>query len=169
MALPTRARPSFSHHQSFPSGSLHKPLSLLYQRADRRSKKNHNPTVTKTKATLQKSGWKIIKLCPSWRDKIKLQLLFIRSGMSKSLQPHGLQHTRLPCHSPSPGAWSNSCPSSQWCHPTISSSAIPFLLPSVFPRISLLKWVSSSHQVAKVLEFQLQHQSFQWIFRIDFL
>ena len=46
--LPTRARPSFSHHQSLPSESLHKPLSLLYQRVDR-SEKNHNPTATKTK------------------------------------------------------------------------------------------------------------------------
>ena len=41
-------------------------------------------------------------------------------------EPHGLQHTRLPCPSPSPGACSNSCPSSQWCHTTISSSVIPF-------------------------------------------
>ena len=41
-------------------------------------------------------------------------------------QPNGLQHTRLPCPSPTPRACSNSCPSSQWCHPTISSSAIPF-------------------------------------------
>ena len=39
---------------------------------------------------------------------------------------HGLQHARLPCPSPSPGVWSNSCPLSQWCHPTISSSVIPF-------------------------------------------
>ena len=46
--------------------------------------------------------------------------------MSDSLQPHGLQHTRLPCPSPTPRAYSNSCPSSQWCHPTISSSVIPF-------------------------------------------
>ena len=46
--------------------------------------------------------------------------------MSDSLQPHGLQHARLPCPSLSPGACSNSCPLSQWCHPTISSSAIPF-------------------------------------------
>ena len=46
----------------------------------------------------------------------------------------------------------------------------PLLLPpSIFPRISVFKWVSSSQQVAKVLEFQLQHQSFQWIFRTDFL
>ena len=52
-ALLTRARPSFSHHHFLPSGSLHKPLSLLHQRADRRSKK-HSPTVTKTKTTLQK-------------------------------------------------------------------------------------------------------------------
>ena len=41
-------------------------------------------------------------------------------------QPHGLQHARLPCPSPTPGAYSNSCPSSQWCHPTISSSVAPF-------------------------------------------
>ena len=53
-ALPTRARPSFSHHQSLPSGNLHKPLSQLHQRADRRSKKNHNPTAARTKTTLQK-------------------------------------------------------------------------------------------------------------------
>ena len=46
--------------------------------------------------------------------------------MSDSLQPHGLQHSRLPCPSPAPGAYSNSCASSWWCHPTISSSVIPF-------------------------------------------
>ena len=46
--------------------------------------------------------------------------------MSNFLQPHGLQHARPPCPSPTPGACSNSCPSSQWCHPIISSSVIPF-------------------------------------------
>ena len=46
--------------------------------------------------------------------------------MSNSLQPHGLQHTRLHCPSPTPHACSNSCPSSQWCHSTISSSVTPF-------------------------------------------
>ena len=46
--------------------------------------------------------------------------------MSNCLQPHGLQHSRLPCPSPTPGTCSNSCPSSRWCHPTISSSIIPF-------------------------------------------
>ena len=53
-------------------------------------------------------------------------LQFHHSVMSDSLQPHGLQHTRLPCPSPAPEDHSNSCPSSQWCHPTISSSVIPF-------------------------------------------
>ena len=43
-----------------------------------------------------------------------------------TLQPHGLQHTRLPCPSPTPRTYSNSCPLSQWCHPTISSSVVPF-------------------------------------------
>ena len=52
--------------------------------------------------------------------------LFSHSVVSNSLRPHGLQHARLPCPSPSPGAGSNSCPSSQWCHPTISSSVVPF-------------------------------------------
>ena len=46
--------------------------------------------------------------------------------MSNSFWSHGLQHARLPCPSPTPGACSNSCPSSQWCHPTISSSVVPF-------------------------------------------
>ena len=46
--------------------------------------------------------------------------------VSDSLQPHGLQHTRPPCPSPTPGVYSNSCPSSQWCHPAISSSVVPF-------------------------------------------
>ena len=46
--------------------------------------------------------------------------------MSDSLWPHGLQHTGLPCPSPTPGAYSNSRPSCQWCHPTISSSVVPF-------------------------------------------
>ena len=53
-------------------------------------------------------------------------LLFSRSVMSDCLRPHGLRHTRLPCPSPSPGTSSNLCPLSQWCHPTISASVIPF-------------------------------------------
>ena len=51
---------------------------------------------------------------------------FSHSVMSNSLWPHELQHARLPCPSPTPRACSNSCPLSRWCHPTISSSVIPF-------------------------------------------
>ena len=51
---------------------------------------------------------------------------FSRSVVSDSLQPHELQHTRPPCPSPTPGVHPNSCSSSQWCHPAISSSVIPF-------------------------------------------
>ena len=51
---------------------------------------------------------------------------FSGSVMSDSLQPHGLQHARLPCPSPTPGACSNSRPLNQWCHPTILSSVVPF-------------------------------------------
>ena len=51
---------------------------------------------------------------------------FSHSVVSGSLQPHGLQHAGLPCPSPTPKVYSNSCPSSQWCHPTISYSVIPF-------------------------------------------
>ena len=72
--------------------------------------------------------------------------------------------------SPTPRAYPNSCPLSQWCPPAISSSVSPS--PSSFnlsQHQGFFQWVSSSHQVAKVLELQLQHQSFQWIFRTDFL
>ena len=51
---------------------------------------------------------------------------FSHSVVSESLQSHGPQHSRPPCPSPTPGACSNSCPLSQWCHPTISSSVVPF-------------------------------------------
>ena len=52
--------------------------------------------------------------------------LFSVSVVSDSFQPHGLHHSRPPCPSPTPGTYSNSCPLSQWCHPTISSSVVPF-------------------------------------------
>ena len=58
---------------------------------------------------------------------------FSRSVTSDSLWPRGLQHTSLPCPSPAPGACSNSCPLSWWCHPTISSSVVPFSCLQSFP------------------------------------
>ena len=64
-----------------------------------------------------------------------------------TLQSHGLQYARLPCPSPASRVYSNSCPLSQWCHPTISSSVIPFfLLPSVFPSIRIF----SSESVLRI-------------------
>ena len=84
--------------------------------------------------------------------------LSVSSVTSDSLQPHGLQHARLPCPSPTPGAYSNSCPSSQWFHPTISSSVAPFS--------SCLQCFSASRSFPMnqffTSIFQLQHPSFQW-------
>ena len=94
--------------------------------------------------------------------------LFSHSVVSNSLRPHGLWHTRLPCPSLSPGICSNSCPWTQWCHPTISSSVA--LLSSClqsFPASGSFLMSQLFGKVAKVLE--LQHQSFQWIFSVDFL
>ena len=72
---------------------------------------------------------------------------FSRSGVSNSLQPHESQHVRPPCPSPSPGVHSNSCPSSRWCHPAISSSVVlfsscPQSLPASesFPMSQLFAW-----------------------------
>jgi len=74
-------------------------------------------------------------------------LQFSRSVVSDSLQPHESQHTRPPCPSPAPGVHSNSCPLSQWCHPAISSSVVPFSscpqsLPASesFPVSQLMRW-----------------------------
>ena len=57
---------------------------------------------------------------------LSVQFSSVTRVMSNSLWPHGLQHTRLTCPSPTPGVYSNSCPSSQWCHPIISSCVVPF-------------------------------------------
>ena len=59
-------------------------------------------------------------------DSVQFSCSVMSDFVQPSVQPHGLQHARLPCPSPTPGACSNSCPSSWWCHPTISSSVIPF-------------------------------------------
>ena len=80
---------------------------------------------------------------------------FSRSVVSNSLQPHESQHARPPCPSPTPGVHSNSHPSSQWCHPAISSSVVLFSCSNPSQHQSLFQWVNSSHEVAKVLEFQL--------------
>ena len=71
--------------------------------------------------------------------------LFNCSVVSDSLWPHGLQHTRLPCPPLSPGVYSHSCPLSLWCYLTISSSAAPSPLPSIFPSIRVLSNESTLH------------------------
>ena len=77
-----------------------------------------------------------------------LSVQLIHSVMSDSLWPHGLQQTRLPCPSPTPGVYSNSCSLSWWCHPTISSSVVPFSsCPQSFP-------VSGSFPMSQVLRIQ---------------
>ena len=72
---------------------------------------------------------------------------FSRSAVSDSLQPHESQHARPPCPSPTPGVYPNSCPSSWWCHPTISSSVVPF---------------SSCHQSLPASESFQMSQLFAW-------
>ena len=94
-----------------------------------------------------------------------VQLLIV----SDSLRPHGLQRTRLPCPSPTPRAYLSSSlhhwvsDAIQPSHPLTSPSPPAFNLAQ---HQALFQWVSSSHQVTKVLEFQFQHQSFQLIFRM---
>ena len=95
---------------------------------------------------------------------------FSCSVVSDSLRPHELQQARPPC----PSTTTASTQTHVHCVGDAIQPSLPLLSPSpsalnLFQHQGLFKWVSSSHQVAKVLEFQLQHQSFQWIFRMDFL
>ena len=114
------------------------------------------------------SANKLLKTLLLWGSVQFSSVHFSRSVVSDSLWPHGLQQARPPCPLPSPGVCPNPCPLSRWCHPTISSSVVPFssCLRS-FPASGSFLMSQFLHQVAKVLEFQ--HQSFQWIFRTDFL
>ena len=94
---------------------------------------------------------------------------FSCSVMSDSLRPHESQHARPPCPSPTPGVHSNSCPSSQWCHPAISSSVVPFSscpqsLPASgsFPISQLFTWGGQSigdSDLASVLPMNTQDWS----------
>ena len=125
------------------------------------------------KLTLERSkalelGPMSLDLCPSSISLCSVQ--FSPSVVSDSLQPHGLWHARPPCPSPTPEFTQTHV---HWVSDTIQPSH-PLSSPSppalnLSQHQGLFKWVSPSHQVAKVLEFQLQHQSFQWIFRTDFL
>ena len=102
-------------------------------------------------------------------NRIFSSVQFSHSVVSDSLWPHGLQHAWLLFLPLSLGICSNQCPLSQRCYLTMSLCHPLLLLPSIFPSIRVFSNESTLHQVAKVLELQPQHQSFQWIFRIDFL
>ena len=70
--------------------------------------------------------WPMFKVCITSLEVCFSSVQFSRSVVSNSLWPHESQHTRPPCPPPTPGVYSNLCPSSRWCHPAISSSVIPF-------------------------------------------
>ena len=103
----------------------------------------------------QDTEWFIDYWLPSYLYQFS-SVQFSRSVMSDYLRPHESQQARPPCLSPTPGVHSGSHPLSQWCHPAISSSVVPFSsCPHPSQHQSLFQWVNSSHEVAKVLEFQL--------------
>ena len=117
-------------------------------------------------------SWFQLVLHPDWhfsRCSIN-SVQFSHPVLSNTLQPRESQHARPPCPSPTPRVYSNSCPSSPWCHPTISSSVVPFssCLQS-FPGSRSFQTSQFFASGPKVLEFQLQHQSFQWTPRTDLL
>ena len=100
-----------------------------------------------------------VRLCVSARESIRSDQIS-RSVMSDSLQPHESQHARPPCPSPTPGVHPDSCPSSQWCHPAISSSVVPFpscpqSLPASesFPMSQLFAWGSQSTGASALASF----------------
>ena len=95
---------------------------------------------------------------------------FSCSVMSKSLRPHESQHARPSWPSPTPWIYTNPCSSSRWCHPTISSSAVPFSsCPQSLPASGSFPMSQLFTSGGQILEFQLQHQSFQWTPRTDLL
>ena len=103
-------------------------------------------------------NWPMNKLRILWKSDSSVQ--FSCSVVSDSLRPLESQHARPPCPSPTPGIHSDSCPSSQWCHPAISSSLIPFSsspqsLPASksFPMSQLFAWGGQSTRVSALASF----------------
>ena len=104
--------------------------------------------------------WVLYPLAPLRKPHYSGSVQFSHSVMSSSLQPHESQHTRPPCPSLSPGVHSNSHPSSQWCHPAISSSVIPFSscpqsfpASESFPMSQLFTWGGQSTGVSALASF----------------
>ena len=119
-----------------------------------------------------KVGSRMFLLCLHLLEYKLQSVQFSRSVVSDSLQPHELQHARPPCPSSIPGVYSNSCPSSRWCHSAISSSVIPFSscpqsLPASrsFPMSRLFAWGGQSIGVSastSVLPMNTQDWSLGW-------
>ena len=91
-----------------------------------------------------------------------------------TLQSHGLKHARFPCPSPTPRAYAKSCPLCQWCHPTISSSVVPFSPAfNLFQHLGLFQWVGSCIRWPKYWSFSfsisLSNEHSGLIFRMDWL
>ena len=83
--------------------------------------------------------------CPGPSTVPGTSVQFSPSVVSDSLQPYGLQHTRPPCPSATPGVYPNSCPVNWWCHPTVSSSVVPSLPALIFPSIRVFSKESVLH------------------------
>ena len=134
-------------------------LQLIHIAVEQKPTQHYKAIILQLKFVLNK--FKREKKNKFWetRDKLMhLLLFFSHSVLFNYLQSHGLQQTRLPSPSQSPGVCSNLCPLSQWCHPTISSSVTPFSsCPPSFPASGSFPLSQFSHEVAKVLELQLQH------------
>ena len=120
--------------------------------------------VTSVRSALPKKRQRINQLHKIPHIKLWVQCLssvqFSRSVRSDSLRPHELQHARAPCPSPTPRVHSDSCPSSQWCHPAIASSVVPFFscpqsLPAEesFPMSQLFTWGGQSTGVSALASF----------------
>ena len=148
----------FCSSQSLPSTVFHHVIwfnLLLLKEKEGGGERKKKKRERKEKRILRRSQLSLVaQLCPTL------------------VWSYGLQNARLPCPSPSPRACSNSCASSWWCHPT------SVILSSVIPFSSHLKSFTASGSFpmsqffasdGQILEVQLQYQSFQWIFRTDFL
>ena len=112
--------------------------------------------------------WTIIWMT-TWSIFVQYFVKFFYICCSVALLCLTLCYSRLPCPSLSPGACTNACPLSWWCHSIISSSLVPFSWLQSFPASGSFLMTQLFESSGQVLEFQLQHQSFQGIFRIDYL